>query len=399
MAIERTGTCRDRPSSVRRHNPVVLVLVLAAALLALAACGGGQVGGAPEEEPTGTGAVATDGGEPVQEAGTGDGVINMLSWETYHDDPWIAQAEKDLGLTINVTRAGSVDELFAKAQSGTTDWDLYLVDSGSIKRYQDAGLIAPVDSAQIPELANVNPGLPFEDFNVINGELWAVPYNWGVQPLIFDPAQVPGADRETWSSLWDPKYAGKVMIPDDAYITLLMVALEAGIADPFNWTDADFETVDARLAELRPQIRTLTASFNDQEQAMASGESIIGYAQTYLFADKYGLGLSFPAEGVPFWLDNYFLSPNAAKDPDVYKFVDYTLKPDWQCRFANETNQNGILAPEVAEGCFEPELWEGRGGNLVSAMSPELMERMVLFQDVEDFDRRLELWNEFKAGL
>jgi spermidine/putrescine transport system substrate-binding protein len=365
---------------------MALLAVLAATAMAVG-CGGGQVGGAEEADQGGETALAK-----------GDGVINVLTWETYHDDPWIAPAEKDLGLKINVTRAGSVDELFAKAQSGTTDWDLYLVDSGSIKRYQQAGLIAPVDQSKL-DLSNVNQDLPWNEFNVIDGELWAVPYNWGTQPLIFDPQKVPEVDRETWDSLWDPKYKGQVMIPDDAYITLLMVALDIGIEDPFNWTEDDFAKVKERLDELRPQVRSLTASFNDQENAMSSGENVIGYAQQYLFADKYDLGLSFPEEGVPFWLDNYFFSPKAARDLDVYEFVNYTMQPEWQCRFSNETNQNGVLAKSVAENCFEPELWQGRGGNLVSKMSPDLMARMVLFRDVEDFDRRLELWNRFKAGL
>jgi spermidine/putrescine transport system substrate-binding protein len=324
--------------------------------------------------------------------------LNILSWETYHDDPWIKQAEKDLGLDINVERVGSVDELFAKARAGTVPWDLYLVDSGSIERYKGAGLISPVDRSKLTNLSHVNPALPFMKFNRIKGKLWAVPYNWGIQPLIYDKTQVPAAERTTWRSLWNPKYEGKVMIPDDAYITLPMVALAWGI-NPFNWSSADYAAIEKRLKTLRSQIRTLTTSFNDQENMMASGEAAIGYAQTYLFVNKYPkLGMSFPREGTPFWLDNYFFSAHGAANPNVYKFVDYTLKAPWQCRFANETNQNGILPRAVAKQCFTPAVWKGAGGNLVSRMSPAIMKKMVLFQPVEDFDHRLQLWNQFKAS-
>ncbi len=337
-------------------------------------------------------------GAGVARAATAASTINMLTWETYHDDPWLKQAQKDTGLKFNAVRAGSVDEVFAKARAGTVPWDLYLVDSGSISRYKKSGLIAPVDPKQIPALKGVNPALPFDKFNKINGQLWAVPYNWGIQPLIFDKTQVPAADRTTWRSLWNPKYKGKVMIPDDAYITLPMVALAWGI-NPFNWTSKDFAAIKTRLDQLRPQIRTLTTSFNDQENMMAGGEAVIGYAQTYLFVNKYPkLDMSFPKEGTPFWLDNYFFSKKAASNPDVYKFVNYTLQPKWQCNFSNETNQNGILSRAVAKKCFKPAVWKGAGGNLVSRMSPAIMKKMVLFQPVEDFDKRLELWNEFKAG-
>ncbi|TML67088.1 MAG: extracellular solute-binding protein, partial [Actinobacteria bacterium] len=120
--------------------------------------------------------------------------INILSWETYHDDPWMKQASKDLGLKFNVVRVGSVDELFAKARAATTPWDLFLVDSGSITRYKSAGLISPIDATKLPQLKSVNPALPFNKFDKIKGQLWAAPYNWGTQPLIFDKTQVPPAD-------------------------------------------------------------------------------------------------------------------------------------------------------------------------------------------------------------
>ena len=332
-------------------------------------------------------------------AATTGSTINILTWETYHDDPWLKQAAKDLGFKFNALRAGSVDEVFAKARAGTVPWDLFLVDSGSILRYKSAGLIAPVDASKLPRLKSVNPALPFNKFNRIKGQLWAVPYNWGTQPLIFDKTQVAAADRNSWRSLWNPKYKGKMMIPDDAYITLPMVALAWGI-NPFNWSDKDFTAIKKKLDALRSQIRTLTTSFNDQENQMSSGESVIGYAQAYLFVNKYPkLDISFPQEGTPFWLDNYFFSKSAVSKPDVYKFVNYSLQPPWQCRFANYTNQNGILAPAVAKKCFKPAVWKGAGGNLVSRMSPAIMRKMVLFQAVENFDRRLKIWNEFKAGI
>ncbi len=338
-------------------------------------------------------------GAGVARGATAAGSINILTWETYHDDPWLKQASKDLGLKFNVVRAGSVDELYAKARAGTVKWDLFLVDSGSIKRYKDAGLIAPLPASKVPGLKNVNPALPFNKFNKINGQLWAVPYNWGTQPMIFDKSKVRAADRATWRSLWNPKYKGKVMIPDDAYITLPMVALAWGI-NPWNWTSKDFATIKQKLAELRQQIRTLTTSFNDQENMMGSGEAVIGYAQTNLFMDKYpNLDISFPKQGTPFWLDNYFFTKQAAGNPDVYKFVNYTLEKAWQCRFANVTNQNGILGPAVAKRCFKPAVWKGGGGNLVGRMSPAIMKKMALFQGVENFDKRLQLWNEFKAGI
>jgi spermidine/putrescine transport system substrate-binding protein len=345
---------------------------------------------------TATGSAQPRSGAAVQ---PGDGKISVLTWETYHEDPWVKQAEKDLGLKITITRAGSVDELYAKASSGG-GYDLFLVDSGSISRYRSAGLIGAVDASLVPNMKNVNPGLPFNKYNKIGGKLWAVPYNWGVQPLLYNKTQVTAAEASTWKSLWDTKFRGKVMIPDDAYITLPMIALEGGW-NPFKWGNAEFAKAKSSLATLRKQVQTLTTSFNAQEQMMSSKSAIIGYGQAYAFVEKYPfLAMSFPKEGVPFWMDNYFFSKKAAQDADVYKFVNYTLTPRWQCRFANQTYQNGILPPSIAKAktCFTSKVYAGAGGNLVSKLTPKLMKRLVLFQSVENFDKRLQLWNAFKTG-
>ncbi len=369
-----------------RHRLILLGAVVAIGML-ISACSSG----ADDTAATQATQVPSTGLDP------GDGTIDIATWETYHEDPWIEQAEKDLGLTINVTRMGSVDELYATTVADPERFDLVLVDSGSIDRYAGVGLIAPVDVTVFENLGNINSALDYEKANVREGEIWAIPYNWGVQPLVFDTSNVSDEARKTWNTLWDSQYEGAVMIPDDAYITLPMVALAAGI-DPFDWSDEDYAVITEKLSALRGQIRTLTKSFNEQETMMKSGEAVVGYAQAYQYASGDSqLGLSFPDEGVPFWLDNYFFTPKGANDAQVYKFVDYTLSKEWQCRFANETFQNGILSKEDAEVCFDPGVFAGDGGNLVAVLTPEVGKTLIPLE-AKDLERKLELWNSFKAG-
>src|SRR5262245_3566671 len=47
-----------------------------------------------------------------------DKELTVFTWETYHDDPWIAEYTAKTGVKINVVRTGSVDEMFAQASSG-----------------------------------------------------------------------------------------------------------------------------------------------------------------------------------------------------------------------------------------------------------------------------------------
>ena len=50
---------------------------------------------------------------------------------------------------------------------------------------------------------------------------------WGTAGILYNKAFVPDADAESWSCLWDRKYAGKILMKDsyrDAYGTAIIYA-------------------------------------------------------------------------------------------------------------------------------------------------------------------------------
>lgn len=56
---------------------------------------------------------------------------------------------------------------------------------------------------------------------------YAVCYMWGTAGILYNKAFVPDADAESWSCLWDRKYAGKILMKDsyrDAYGTAIIYA-------------------------------------------------------------------------------------------------------------------------------------------------------------------------------
>src|SRR3989338_2266438 len=44
--------------------------------------------------------------------------ITIITWETYHEDAWIAEWSEKTSIKVNVIRSGSNDEIFAQTQSG-----------------------------------------------------------------------------------------------------------------------------------------------------------------------------------------------------------------------------------------------------------------------------------------
>ena len=326
--------------------------------------------------------------------------INIFTWETYHEDAWVAEWSKSTGVKVNVVRTGSVDEMYAQTRSGAVQADILYFDSGSIRRYIQANLIKPMDLAKVPNASNISTGLQFEKRNSVNGKLYALPYNWGTQPLMYD-ASVATGGTDTWAALWDKKYAGKVSMFDDAYITFPMIALHVGAKDPFNLTDAEFEKCRQALADLRPQVRTIARGFDDAVAIYAAGDAVIGYCQNVsevFNLDEKGrkYTYSFPKEGTPTWIDNAVLTPKGDRAP-VYQFINDNLTPKWQARFIGFSLNNGVLTEKGATDAGVP-TDVIKKTNIADQSSLGFWDKMVVFQAPEDIDRRVQMWNDFKAG-
>ena len=328
------------------------------------------------------------------------GKITLLTWETYDDKPWLDAYRKSTGVDVEAITVGSGDEMFAKAQSGSVKVDVLYFDSGLIERFVRAKLIAPLKADRLKNTGNITNGLNWQKKNTYNGRLYAVPYNWGTQPLMYDADAIP-TRPDSWAALWDPQYKGKVVLFDAADVTIPMVALYVGVKDPYNLSDQDFDEVSKALTALRPQVRTIAKGFDDAVNIFASGDGVIGYCQnisevTALNKAGKNFGYAFPKEGTPQWLDNSIITPRGQRQ-EVYNFIDTTLTLPWQGRFVTSSTNNGILsAPEALKAKVPESVLKNT--NIVDQQKPGFWESMSGLEAPESITRRLELWNQFKAG-
>lgn len=370
----------------------LLGLGATAGLAALAGCGlNGTTGG-------GAKTVSAASGPPP--LAPDKGRISMLTWEGYTDPAWLKEYAAKTGVEVAVTTAGSVDEMFAKAKAAGADFDLAQFDLGSIPRYIDAGLIVPFDPGRVAGVANISPGLPWKEGLTVKGQLWGLPYNWGTEPLMWNTKVFP-TPPTSWAVLWDPAHKGKVTIPDDSYLGFPMVGFAAGVKDPYNLTDADFETVKAKLSALRPQLKTLTTGFNDAENLYGAGDCVVGYCQNVavvndLTSKGKPFAYGYPTEGTPFWIDNSILFKGGARK-EVYDFVDHMMSPQWQGRFIAASGNAGIISYDAAKTVVPAaKLATTEVKNQADASFWPKMKPMT---PPNRPDERLTVWNEFKAGL
>lgn len=377
--LDRTGTRGS--AAQRRQGRWTTALAVAGAATLL----GGTMGAA----------IAADGAELEPDKGS----VTILTWETYHPQEMLDAYAAETGVEVNQITAGSVDEMFARAQASADEIDLVFFDAGNVGRYLEAGLLHPFDASLVPNVENIAAGLPWEDALSADGNLYGLPYNWGTQPLVWSIEAFPEAPT-SWSVLWDPEYAGKVTMPDDSYIGVAMIALAAGVENPYDMSDEDFETVRQALADLRPNLKTLTTGYNDAEQLYATGETVVGYLQNVavvnsLNADGEKFAYGYPVEGTPFWIDGTMLLRGGHRQ-EVYDFVNHTLGIPWQTEMIGATGNAGIIDYDVAEEYVDAEVLAGT--ELPNLTDPDFWEAMSPLVEPNRFDERIAIWNEFKVG-
>jgi spermidine/putrescine-binding protein len=346
--------------------------------------------------------------------------LNVLTWQGYHEQEWLDEFTKETGIKVNAVSVGSPDEMFAKVKANPSQFDIALVTSGWFDNYAKAGLLEPIDAAKVTN--QPNPGFDWKSAASSEGKQYGVLYNWGDQPMAWIPGSIPNTPEmakyldsqgrpNDWNIYWDPAFAGKVSIFDDPTSVLPMIPLALGMSDPFNLTPDQFNQVQQKLSALRPQVKRLTSGYDDQVSQFANGEATIGYlniiSEVGMLA-KEGKKLDVNHEvkqGVPAWSDNYAITKEGAKKADsVYQFINYTLDVPWQARFIGTSSNSGTLSLEQAKS---PEAVkagltaDALAGTLIpaTAAGDAFFSKMRFYQPVEDLNKRVEMWNQFKLGL
>ncbi|OJU85028.1 MAG: hypothetical protein BGO11_04615 [Solirubrobacterales bacterium 70-9] len=401
------------------------VMVLLAGVLA--ACGGG---GSSSSESSGTSEPASSeessGGEEAaggeEEESTEGEELNVLTWETYDEPEYLKEFEAETGIKVNATNVGSPAEMFSKVKANPGQVDIVLATAGWFPQYVEAGLLEEIDTSKIPNLKNIKLGFPWEEATSVEGKLYGVLYNWGDQPLAWIPKEVEGLDLskyenskgelDDWNVLWDPALKGKVSLFDDPTSVEPMVPLALGFEEPYNLDEQEFEEFEKKLFELRPQVKRLTTGFDDQTTQLASGEASVAYlnnvaSATALKEEGDELMVNNTVEqGVPAWSDNLAITKEGGgkKLAAVYKFIDASLAEKWQARFIGDSGNSGTLNYEQATSKEAEQAGltaEKLEGTLIPATKAgeAFFSKMKFFKPVEDLEKRLQVWNEFKLGI
>jgi putrescine transport system substrate-binding protein len=325
----------------------------------LAACGSGKQSTGGETEAA---TKAAGGGKSSGE------IVNVYNWSDYLDPEVIKSFEQETGIKVRYDVFDSNEVLETKLLTGNSGYDVVVPSAYFLERQVKAGVFAPLDKAQLPGLANVDPELARSAARHDPDNAHSVVYMWGTTGIGYDRAKVaaimPDAPLDSWQLIFDPAILSRfkdcgISMLDDPTDMIGTALLYLG-KDPNSEAEADLKAAEAVLMKIRPYLRTIHSSqYIDQ---LANGELciVVGYSGDVLQASDRAeeagkpldIGYSIPKEGALMWFDTLAIPADAAHKEAAHRFIEYLLRPEVAAKnsnFVNYANANSKATELVNE--------------------------------------------------
>lgn len=324
--------------------------------------------------------------------------VNLYAWSEYIPEALIDGFVEETGIKLNYDAYSSNEELLAKLQAGASGYDVIIPSDYIVSIMIKQGMLEELDLGKIPNFSNIGDEFKNQDFDP--GNKYTVPYQWGTSCLVVDTGKVTRPITK-WADMWDPEFAGKVVLLDDEREVLGMV-LEVLGYDKNSTDEVQLEEAKSKFLELMPNVKLFDS--DSPKTALLSGEVWLG--QTWngeaaiAHSENPEIAYVFPEEGCTRWFDNLAIPTGAPHKDAALELINYILKAESSALITAEfpySNPNKA-ALEVLKST-DPELYEAYMTFSATNPSMDELNRTALIVDVGDatsiWDR---IWTEVKGG-
>ncbi len=266
-------------------------------------------------------------------------VLNVYNWSDYIAEDTIANFEEETGIKVTYDVFDSNEVLEAKLLAGSTGYDIVVPTGDFLARQVMAGVFAPLDKEQLPNLANMNEGLMGQAANYDENNNHAVIYMWGTTGIGYNVEKVKEALGEdapvdSWSLVFDPanmeklKDCGVSML--DSPTEMMAAALNYLDLDPNSNDEGEVKQASDLIADVQPYVRYFHSSQYIDD--LAAGETCVavGWSGDVFIAaddatDGVEIAYSIPDEGAQQWFDMMAIPADAPHPENAMKFMNYIM--------------------------------------------------------------------------
>ena len=316
--------------------------------------------------------------------------LNVYNWSTYIADDTIANFEAACGVDVVYDTYPTDDDMLVRLRQGNPGFDVVVPSDVVATLMIEEGLLAELNHANIPNLANLDD--TFLDLDFDPGNRYTVPYQWGTTGIGYNTQRVDGVD--SWADLFE--YDGSVAWLDDVTMMIGVALIMTG-HDPNSSDPAELEEAKQFLIDHGSNVVYIAE--DDGQEMLARGEidMVIEYSGDVFQimddceCDDYAYVI--PSEGTNFWIDSLAIPAGAPNQALAEAFIDYILDPSVGADISNYTAYGTPNAAALDQGFIDEELAADPG----IYPTDETQERLFFATQDEVREALLnDLWDEIK---
>ncbi|MEX8517077.1 MAG: polyamine ABC transporter substrate-binding protein [Leptothrix sp. (in: b-proteobacteria)] len=282
-------------------------------------------------------------------------VLNVYNWADYIAPDTIKNFEKETGIKVRYDNFDSNEALHAKLMAGKSGYDVVVPGSHFAKPQIEAGLLAKLDKAQLPNLKNLDPAIQAQLAKMDPGNQHIVDWLWGYTTVGINTDKVKKAlgdlplPDNAWDLVFKPDYIKKLKGCGVSFLDtpseIIPIALKYIGKDPASKNADDYKAVAEMLKAVRPSVTRFSGSGSDYIDQMAKGQlcAVVGWSGDIMIAkDKstkakkpQNLEVLLPKTGGLLFFDVMAIPADAKHPENAHKWINYILKPEVHASLTN----------------------------------------------------------------
>lgn len=253
--------------------------------------------------------------------------INILNWSSYISDDILIGFEKETGIKINYGTYSSNEELLAKissAKKGT--YDLIFPSDYMIELMINKNIIQKLDKKELKNIDNIKDNFLNLKYD-LNNE-YSLPFLAASTVIAYNRENIK-ENLTSYNDLLNPKYKNNIVLIDDQRIIIGM-ALQALGYDMNEVDNKKLNEAKEWMLKLKKNVKAFDS--DSPKTFLISKEvdiAVLWNAEaTIAIKENNNIKAVYPKEGYSISIDNFAIPVGAKNIDNVYKFIDYILRPE-----------------------------------------------------------------------
>ena len=252
--------------------------------------------------------------------------LNVYNWGDFIDPEVLEDFTAKTGIKVNYENFNNNEELLAKIEAGSTEYDVLFPSDYMVGIMKQKGLLQKLDFSNIPNYKYIDErlkGLNYDDKNE-----YAVPYMWQTVGIVYNKEKIT-EKVDSWDILWNEKYKRKIIMLDSSRDTIGITLKKLGYSLNSK-NDKEINQAKEELIKQKPLGNSYQGDF--YKTAISGGAADMSLAWSgdafYIKSENPVYEYAIPKEGTNVSIDCMVVPTQSKHKKEAEIFINYMNEPE-----------------------------------------------------------------------